>query len=163
MPWSRANALRWRFSIERRYFMRNLSLFTLVVLLAVASAVPIAAVAELPLATDAKLVKRGKVLWLQCAACHDLAAAQTSDENEDIPKKIGPNLAGVIGRRAGTLKGYSYSEALGKSRLVWGSSTLDQWIEKPAVLVPGTSMVFIGVPREEDRRAIIAYLESVTR
>ena len=100
-------------------------------------------------------IRRGKLLFLQCRACHEVASGQ--------PHKVGPNLHGVMGRKAALAEGYAYSDALKKSGLTWDFATLDNWIKHPASIVPGTTMAFVGIPGEADRRALIAYLESATR
>lgn len=104
---------------------------------------------------DATRVKRGKLLFLQCRACHEVAAGQSH--------KIGPNLYGFMGRKAARAEGYAFSDALKESALVWDVATLDRWITHPASVVPGTTMAFAGIPNEADRRALIAYLELATR
>jgi len=95
---------------------------------------------------------RGKRLFLQCQACHSL--------KKDEPHKLGPNLAGVAGAKAASREGYVYSPALAKSGLTWDDATLDRWLERPSALVPGNKMVFAGLPRADDRRAVVAYLKS---
>jgi len=94
---------------------------------------------------------RGKRLFLQCQACHALQAG--------APGTVGPSLGGVVGRKAGSIEGYSYSPALRASGLVWNAATLDQWLEQPNVLVPGTKMIFAGVANPADRAALVAFLE----
>jgi cytochrome c len=94
---------------------------------------------------------RGKLLFLRCASCHNIGAGT---------QKIGPNLAGVVGRKAGSLPGYAYSPAMQHTNLVWNEATLDRWLARPSDLVPGTAMAFAGLPAEPDRQAIIAYLRS---
>ncbi len=99
-------------------------------------------------------LRRGQRLFLRCSACHDLTDASVA--------RIGPNLSGVVGRKAGTLAGYHYSAALTNSALVWDAATLDRWLTDPAALVPGTAMAFGGLPNPADRQAIIAYLANPT-
>lgn len=99
-------------------------------------------------------VSRGKLLFLRCASCHDLSAGASS--------KIGPSLAGVVGRKAGALPGYAYSSALKEANLVWDEVTLDRWLTKPTLLVPGTAMAFVGLEQQPDRQAVIAYLSNPT-
>ena len=111
---------------------------------------------------DAKVLKRGKLLFLQCTACHDITPAPQNSDSEVMVNKVGPNLHGLIGRSAGTAAGYQYSDALRNSGLIWDKPTIDRWITNPAVVVPGTLMPYIGMPNEADRRALIAYLESAT-
>lgn len=96
---------------------------------------------------------RGKLLFLQCAACHAVVLG--------APAKVGPNLSGVYGRKAGALAGFKYSPALPKAGLTWDEANLDKWLAAPAKLVPGTIMLFPGLPKPEDRKAVIAYLKTV--
>ena len=95
--------------------------------------------------------KRGRLLYIQCRACHDLQPSPVD--------KVGPNLAGVIGRRAGTATDFEYSPALKASKLVWDKATLDRWLEKPSALAPGNTMAFAGIANPADRAALIRYLE----
>ncbi|MCC7199792.1 MAG: cytochrome c family protein [Gammaproteobacteria bacterium] len=97
---------------------------------------------------------RGKLLFLQCAACHDLKPAAVA--------KVGPNLNGVLGRKAGSVPGLASSPALKDSGIVWTEELLDKWIEMPGKLVPGTAMAFAGVAKPADRAALIAYLRQET-
>ncbi len=92
----------------------------------------------------------GKLLFLRCASCHDISSTQSL--------KIGPNLKGVYGRPSGSLPGYHYSAAMQQAHLVWDAATLDRWLTNPNALVPGTAMAFAGLPSEQDRQAVIAYL-----
>ncbi len=99
-------------------------------------------------ATAANL--HGKILFLRCASCHDISAGASP--------KIGPNLLGVVGRRAGSLPGYSYSPAMKAQTFVWDDAMLDRWLTRPSDVVPGTAMAFAGEPSAANRAAIIAYL-----
>lgn len=93
----------------------------------------------------------GKLVFMRCAACHSVVKGQ--------PNKIGPNLAGVVGRKSGTAPGFRYSAPFAKANLTWNEATLDKWLTRPAALVPGTSMVFAGLPNPQDRANVIAYLK----
>ena len=97
----------------------------------------------------------GKRQFAPCTACH------TTGEGE--PDKVGPNLHGVIGRKAGTKAGFAYSDALKNSGITWDEAKLDEWIKKPAALVPGTKMAFIGISNDQVRANIIAYLKQATK
>jgi cytochrome c len=97
----------------------------------------------------------GKRLFLYCAACHTIGAGE--------PDKVGPNLHGVIGAKAGTRGGFAYSAALKDSGIVWSGATLDAWLKQPTALVPGTKMAFAGLPKDQDREDLIAYLEQATQ
>jgi cytochrome c len=100
-------------------------------------------------------LKRGKLLFIQCRACHELKA--------DQPHKVGPNLHGLMGRKAGTAEGFTYSPALAKSAITWDAAALDKWLEKPSGLVPGNMMAFAGIANPADRAAIIKYIEVETK
>ncbi len=97
---------------------------------------------------------RGKLLFLRCASCHDVTPGPSP--------KIGPSLAGVVGRPAGSLAGYAYSPAMKAQSFVWNDVTLDAWLTKPSAVVPGTAMAFGGVASAADRKAIIDYLRAPT-
>lgn len=97
---------------------------------------------------------RGQRLFIQCQACHSLT--------KDSSGTVGPPLAGVIGRKAASVPGYSYSPALSASGLTWNDATLDKWIEHPNQLVAGTKMIFSGVPNPTDRSSLIAYLKKAS-
>jgi cytochrome c oxidase assembly protein Cox11 len=85
----------------------------------------------------------------QCSECHALDRA-----------KVGPPLAGVVGRVAGSVAGYPYSSALKASGLTWTPAELDAWLQGPAVLVPGAAMP-LRVQGAQMRRDIVAYLRTV--
>jgi len=97
---------------------------------------------------------KGQVLFLQCRACHSLEAGGAN--------KVGPNLHGVFGRKAGLAPGYSYSEALSQSSIVWSAATLDEWLARPSDFLPGNRMVFVGIRTPGDRVNLIAYLQRET-
>jgi cytochrome c len=95
-------------------------------------------------------VQRGAALYqARCTACHAV------DSN-----KIGPAHRGVMGRRVGSLKGYSYSAELAQSRLRWTPQTLNAWLEDPEDLVPGQRMGF-QVDELQERADLIAYLATL--
>lgn len=93
----------------------------------------------------------GKRVFLRCMACH---AVQPG-----APAKVGPNLSGVVGRKAGAVPGFRYSPAMAKAAVKWDEATLDKWLTRPSSVVPGTSMAFAGLPGADDRKAVIAYLK----
>jgi len=95
--------------------------------------------------------KRGRLLYIQCRACHDLQPSPV--------EKVGPNLAGIMGRSAGTDAEFADSPALKASKLVWDKATLDRWLEKPSALAPGNTMAFAGIANPADRAALIRYIE----
>jgi cytochrome c len=95
---------------------------------------------------------RGKRLFLRCASCHAIDSSGTA--------RIGPNLRGVVGRKAGSLADFTYSPAMKSANFTWDTATLDRWLERPAMVVPGTAMAFAGIADAADRAALILYLES---
>jgi cytochrome c len=96
-------------------------------------------------------VAHGKVVFLQCQACHALEAGKN---------KIGPSLAGLVGRTAGTVPGYTYSAANKNSGITWTEEKLFQYLEKPQRIIPGTKMAFAGLSKGQDRADVIAYIKS---
>jgi cytochrome c len=97
----------------------------------------------------------GEVLFKKCAICHAVG--------EGAKNKVGPVLNGVFGRAAGTYEGFNYSQAMkdkGAGGLVWTPETLAQFIHKPKDFVPGTRMVFLGLPEQADVDNLIAYLQT---
>lgn len=105
-------------------------------------------------ATTSPEYRRGKLLFIQCRACHAT--------KQDEPATIGPNLAGLLGRKAGAQPGFGYSPALRAAGFSWDRAHLDRWLEKPGALVPGNTMAFAGVADARDRAALIDYLSAAT-
>ncbi len=90
---------------------------------------------------------------VQCARCHALKRG-----SDDV---YGPNLRGVVGRKAARDKGFDYSSAMRKSAITWDWASLNAYLAQPRLVVPRTSMQGFGVPDPQDRRDLIAYLQSV--
>ncbi len=94
--------------------------------------------------------KRGKDLFARrCSGCHAL------DTNME-----GPRLRGVFGRKAASVPGFEYSEALKKAAIHWDAAALERWLTDPNAMAPGTDMEF-GLKDGEERKAVIAYLKSL--
>lgn len=98
----------------------------------------------------------GRILFAQCGTCHALAADKAKG-------KAGPHLAGLFGRTAGTVKGYTYSPAMRAKGIIWNETTLDIYLTKPKAYVPGTTMIYSGLRRKSDRHDLIAFLKDVLR
>lgn len=94
---------------------------------------------------------RGEQVYARCMACHSL------EEN-----RVGPRHCGLFGRHAGRAPGFSYSPAMRRSRIVWNEKTLDRFLTDPQKYVPGTAMVFSGVPDPAERADLIAWLKVAT-
>ncbi len=113
----------------------------------------IAMIAAVPTvaAADADL-KKGKKVFRKCKACHAVG--------EKAKNKVGPELNGIIGRKAGSVEGYKYSKAMLKSGITWDEDSLDKYLTKPKDLVKGTKMIFAGLKKEKQRKNLIAYLKT---
>jgi cytochrome c len=98
--------------------------------------------------------REGERLFRACAACHSLEPGE---------HMTGPSLAGIFGRQAATVEGFTrYSEALQSADIVWGEETLDEWLADPAAMVPGNMMGFPGIEDPEPRAHLIAFLKEVS-
>jgi cytochrome c len=111
----------------------------------------VAAGATATAVTESAAYKRGRLLFIQCRACHDLKPAPV--------EKVGPNLAGLVGRSAAAVPSFAYSPALTNLKISWDRKTLDTWLEKPGTMAPGNSMAFAGIANPADRAALITYIE----
>lgn len=78
---------------------------------------------------------------------------------EGAKNRLGPILNGVIGRKAGTYEGFEYTEANRNSGIVWDEETLANYLRNSPAAIPGTSMVFLGIKKEEEIDDLIAYLK----
>ena len=96
----------------------------------------------------------GRTQFKKCEACHTLKQGDN---------KIGPHLAGLFGRKAGTAPGFAHSTAMKDSGIVWDEKTLDDYIAAPAKMVKGAKMVFAGIAKPEDRADLIAFLKDATK
>ena len=75
-------------------------------------------------------------------------------------EKTGPRLAGVVGRKAGTVSGFPYSDAVKKSTVVWNETVLEKWLTDPETVVPDTDMAF-RLDNSAERAAIITFLKEM--
>lgn len=102
-------------------------------------------------AAHAQSAEDGEKVFSQCRACHQIGP--------NAKNAVGPELNGVIGRKAGTAPGYSYSEANKNSGLTWDEATFTDYIKNPRAKVPGTKMVYAGIKDEKKINDLIAYLK----
>lgn len=96
-------------------------------------------------------VADGAKEFRKCQACHSI---------EPGVKKVGPSLAGVVGRQAGAIADYRYTTVMQGSNIVWDEATLDAFLANPSKAMPGTRMTFGGLKSDESRAAVIAYLKA---
>ena len=87
--------------------------------------------------------------FAQCKACHS---------TEPGKMMIGPSLAGVAGKQAGSVPGFAYSGAMKASGLTWDAATLDKYLADPKGVVPGTKMAFVGLEDEAKRKEVVDYV-----
>ena len=112
-------------------------------------AVMVGAMAQFPvLAQDAAL---GEKVFNKCRACHQIS--------EGAKTLVGPPLNGIVGRKAGSIEGYAYSDANKNSGITWDEATLTEYLKNPRAKIPGTKMIFIGIPNEADILNLVAFLK----
>ncbi len=95
----------------------------------------------------------GAALFNRCAICHS--------NSKGAPNRMGPNLFRVVGRKAGTYPGFSYSIAMKHSGMVWTPAKLDAYLASPAQVVPGNNMPFAGIALAQQRADLVAYLATL--
>ena len=93
----------------------------------------------------------GQAAFRVCKTCHQIG--------EGAKNFVGPELNGLVGRKAGSVPGYNYSDANKNSGLTWDEATLTKYLHNPREVVPGTKMAFPGLPSDEDIANVIAYLK----
>ena len=116
--------------------------------------VPIAAIVTAGPAFAEGDAAAGKKVYNKCKTCHALEAGK---------KKLGPSLNGIIGRTAGSVEGFKYSDAMKDSGVVWTEENIAAYLEKPKEFIAGNKMAFAGLRKEQDRANLIAYLKEATQ
>jgi cytochrome c len=120
--------------------MKKLTLSALIII-ASSATVPAA------LAQDADA---GKASFNKCLACHAIG--------EDAKNKVGPELNGIDGRKAGTAPDYNYSDANKNSGITWNEANFKEYIKDPKAKVPGTKMAFAGIKNDTEVNNLWAYI-----
>ncbi|MDH2327049.1 c-type cytochrome [Cereibacter sp. SYSU M97828] len=109
-----------------------------------------------PAAARAQDAEAGRKLFRRCAACHALVPGP--------PLRAGPHLDGVVGRAIGSLSDYSYNGSLrnaGRAGGTWTEERLSQFIADPRAMFPDTKMNFAGIPSDQERRDLVAFLATL--
>lgn len=101
---------------------------------------------------EAELTERGEKLFATCAACHTTRSGDLM---------VGPSLAGVVGRKAGGIPGYRYSQVLASSGIVWEARTLASLLRDPDGYIPGINMTLDPITDPADVEALIAYMRQL--
>lgn len=94
---------------------------------------------------------KGRRVFGKCMACHTVQEGQN---------RVGPSLYGIIGAPAGAKAGFNYTDANANSGVTWTEETMFLYLENPMEFMPGTRMIFPGLPSAQDRADVIAYLKS---
>lgn len=110
--------------------------------------------AQTPTDAQAADLKRGARQFLKCRSCHTLG--------EGEKHKTGPNLWGIFGAQTAARADFKYSTAFNSLNQTWTDENMDLFLKRPSKFVSGTIMSFAGLPKEKDRRDLIAYLKQET-
>ena len=96
---------------------------------------------------------KGEKVFGRCKTCHEVAKQQN---------KIGPHLVGVVGRKAGAVEGFKYSDPMKNAGVTWDEATLGQYLKDPKGFIPGNKMAFVGLKKDDEVADVIAYLKQAT-
>ena len=96
-------------------------------------------------------VQKGETSFKKCLVCHAIGSGAKN--------KIGPELNGLDGRKAGTVPGYNYSDANKNSGIVWDEATFKEYIKDPRVKIAATKMTFPGIKNEQEINDLWGYLK----
>ncbi|RVT99173.1 cytochrome c family protein [Rhodovarius crocodyli] len=109
-------------------------------------------------AQEAGDVEAGRRVFAQCRACHLI--------DNSARNGVGPNLYGIMGRRAGQREGFRYSANMQEraaAGLTWDDATLRAYVANPKAVVPQGSMTFAGLRNPEQINNLMAFLAEATR
>jgi cytochrome c len=113
------------------------------------------AITTIALPAAAASVTAGRAIFSRCAICHNIAAGGGA--------KVGPDLHGIFGRKAGTADDFSYSAALQHSGIVWNDKTLAEFVKNPRQFIPGNRMAFPGIDDDREIADLLAYLHQAAQ
>jgi cytochrome c len=111
-----------------------------------------------PAAAQDGNAEEGAEVFKKCRACHEVGP--------EAKNRVGPVLNDILGRKAGTIDGFAYSDAnkaSGAGGLVWTEEVLFKYLENPLVFMKGTKMAFAGLKDPQDRKDVIAYLKKFSK
>lgn len=97
-------------------------------------------------------VAAGEKVFAKCKACHSPVAGKNG---------VGPSQFSIIGRPAGTVEGFKYSDAVKNSGITWTEDKIHAFLIDPKATIPGNKMVFPGLKNEQERNDLIAYLKTL--
>lgn len=101
------------------------------------------------------MAKAGKIMFEhRCRSCH---------ADDPAKQSYGPSLIGIVGRKAGSLEGFAYSDALKASGLTWTEPALKAWMADNQGLMPGTRMRHVGITDTDEQEFILAYLKTLKK
>jgi cytochrome c len=108
-----------------------------------------------PASAIAADVAAGQAIFARCKICHTVEAGGRSG--------VGPNLHGIFGRKAGSLDGFTYSEAMKNSGITWDDDTIRQYLNDPKNFIPGNKIAFPGIKDEIELSNLLAYLHEAAQ
>ena len=92
----------------------------------------------------------GEKVFAKCKICHQIGP--------NAKNMVGPEQNGIDGRKAGVQPGYNYSDAIKNSGITWDHDTFVKYVENPKAMIAGSKMIFAGLPKEQDREDLWAYM-----
>lgn len=132
---------------------RVVLILVLAMLTGVAIKVP-PANAEMTEAGKKAIAAAGKIMFEQrCRGCH---------ADDPSKKAYGPSLVGVVGRKAGSLEGFSYSDAMKNAGIVWNENTLRAWMADNQGFMPGTRMRHVAISDQAEQDFLLAYIKTLS-
>jgi cytochrome c len=94
--------------------------------------------------------ENGEKVFKKCQTCHDIKAEKN---------KVGPHLVGIVGRPAGSVEGFKYSEAMKSSGVTWTEENIAIYLKDPKGFIKGNKMAFPGLKKDDEVADVIAYLK----
>lgn len=95
----------------------------------------------------------GEKVFARCKACHVVDKEQN---------RVGPHLVGIVGRPAGSVEGFKYSDAMKSSGKTWDEATIAAYLKDPKGYIPGNKMAFAGLKKDDEIANVIAYLKQAS-